>query len=296
MAMVNSTIPTNGPILGPATLFSFTIGAGYQIPVGRMALEAQKSAIVAEQQLQNDVDAIKQYNDSLGEINDRVLPVLNDVSGLALGPNPPAWQKWFVDLVGYQLYQLRASESPTVIEEVPLAYQPQPIPLNTFIGPIDVRRASCFGPGTLVRAISGLEPIESLKVGDQVLTQSTRTGALGYKPVLVVHHNPPSKTFRIKLGDETITSSHFHRFWKAGSGWVMARDLKEGDPIRTLNGTVKVTAIDDGRVMPVFNVDVADDADFFVGETAALAHDNTLPNLREQPFDALTSASKATRP
>ena len=111
-----------------------------------------------------------------------------------------------------------------------------------------------------------------------------------------MHHNPPSKTFRIKLGDETITSSHFHRFWKAGSGWVMARDLKEGDPIRTLNGTVKVTAIDDGRVMPVFNVNVADDADFFVGETAALAHDNTLPNLREQPFDALTSASKATRP
>ena len=147
MAMVNSTIPTNGPILGPASfIFVYDRGGMIEIPVGRMALEAQKSAIVAEQQLQNDVDAIKQYNDSLGEINDRVLPVLNDVSGLALGPNPPAWQKWFVDLVGYQLYQLRASESPTVIEEVPLAYQPQPIPLNTFIGPIDVRRASCFGP------------------------------------------------------------------------------------------------------------------------------------------------------
>jgi len=295
LAMANSTIPMSG-LPGVGTAFSFTVALGSEIPVGRMAVEAQKSAATAQQQLQNDVEAIKQYNDSLREINDRVLPVLNDVSGLALGPNPPAWQKWFVDLLGYQFNQLRASETPTVVEEVPLAYQPEPIPLKIFTGPIDVIRMSCFGPGTLVRTLSGLEPIESLKVGDQVLTQSTKTGALGYKPVLVVHHNPPSKTFRLKLGDETIVSSHFHRFWKPGSGWVMARDLKEGDPIRTLNGTVKVTAIDDGRVVPVFNLDVAGDADFFVGETGALAHDNTLPNLREEPFDAPTVANKGTKP
>ena len=102
-----------------------------------------------------------------------------------------------------------------------------------------------------------------------------------------MHHNPPSKTYQIKLGEETIVSSYFHRFWKAGSGWVMARDLKVGDPIRTLNGTVQVTAIEDGKVVPVFNLDVADDADFFVGDVGALAHDNTVPDLRETPFDAV---------
>ncbi len=84
-------------------------------------------------------------------------------------------------------------------------------------------------------------------------------------------------------------SSHFHRFWKAGTGWVMARDLKTGDPIRTLSGTVNVTAIEDGRVVPVFNLDVADDADFFVGDAGALAHDNTLPDFRQMPFDAVTT-------
>ena len=147
---------------------------------------------------------------------------------------------------------------------------------------------SCFGAGTMVRTLTGSQPIESIKLGDQVLTQSIKTGALGYKPILVVHHNPPSKTYEIKLGDETIVSSYFHRFWKAGAGWVMARDLKVGDPIRTLNGTVKVTAIDDGKVVPVFNLDVADDADFFVGDVGALAHDNTVPDLRETPFDAVT--------
>jgi len=278
--------------LNPGSELVFTVASGVEIPVGRMMLEAQKTAAVAQRQLQNDVDAIKQFNASLNEINDRVLPVLNDVSGLSLGPDSAAWLTWFNNLVGFN--QMQASEPRTVIENVPLAYQPQPIPLETFSGPISVVRYSCFGAGTMVRTLTGLEPIESLKVGDQVLTQSSKTGSLAYKPILVVHRNPPSQTYQIKLGEETIVSSHFHRFWKAGSGWVMARDLKVGDPIRTLNGTVKVTAIEDGKVVPVFNLDVADDADFFVGEQGTLAHDNTLPNLRETPFDAVKILSNAT--
>jgi len=278
--------------LNPGSNLIYTIANGVEIPVGRMTLEAQKTATVAQRQLQNDVDAIKQYNASFDEINNRVLPVLKDISGLDIGADTFAWQRWFNNLVGFN--QLQASEPRTVIENVPLAYQPEPIPLGTFSGPIDVKRVSCFGAGTMVRTLSGFEPIESLKVGDQVLTQSSKTGALAYKPILVVHHNPPSKTYEIKLGEETIVSSYFHRFWKAGSGWVMARDLKIGDSVRTLNGTVKVTAIEDGKVVPVFNLDVADDADFFVGELGALAHDNTLPNLRETPFDAVTTLSNAT--
>ena len=217
---------------------------------------------MAQQQLQNDVNSIDQYNNSLSEINDRVVPILENVSGQNLGPDSVAWQGWLNNLVGFN--SLQASEPPTITEDVPLAYQPQPIPLGTFSVVTGIQRMSCFGAGTMVRTLAGSEPIEKLKLGDQVLTQSTKTGALAYKPILAVHHNPPSKTYEIKLGDETIVSSHFHRFWKAGSGWVMARDLKVGDPIRTLNGTVKVTAIEDGRVVPVFNLDVAEDADFFV--------------------------------
>ena len=187
----------------------------------------------------------EQYNASLDEINDRVIPVLEDISGQKIGADIGAWQTWFNNLVGFN--SLQASEPPTVTEEVPLAYQPQPIPLGSFVAPIQVMRISCFGPGTIVRTLAGTAPIESLNVGDQVLTQNVKTGALAYKPILVVHHNPPSKTYQIKLGAETIVSSYFHRFWKAGSGWVMARDLKVGDHIRTLNGTVGVTAIKEGR-------------------------------------------------
>ncbi len=282
----------NGAPINPGSEIFYTVADGVQIPTGRIMVQAQKTAAVAQQQLQNDVAAIDEFNTSLNELNDRVLPVLNDVSGLNLGPDPAAWQLWFNNLVGFTSQQ--ASEPRTVVENVPLAYKPAPIPLGSFSTPITAVRYSCFGAGTMVRTLTGLEPIESLKVGDQVLSQNCKTGGLSYQPILAVHHNPPSKTYRINFGEETIVSSFFHRFWKPGSGWVMARDLTEGDRIRTLNGTAEVTAKEEGKVVPVYNLDVAGDADFFVGKQGALAHDNTLPNLREPPFDATTAVATST--
>jgi len=46
-------------------------------------------------------------------------------------------------------------------------------------------------------------------------------------------------------------------------------------------------------VQPVFNLDVAEDADFFAGKLGALVHDNTLPDLRIVPFDAPTPLASA---
>ena len=118
---------------------------------------------------------------------------------------------------------------------------------------------------TPVQTIDGPRPIESLQVGDLVLTQSTehRRPRLpadpGRPPQPAQPHVPRS------AGRRAIVSSHFHRFWVAGRGWVMARDLKAGDPIRTLGGVAKVEAIEADKVQLVYNLDVADDADFFAG-------------------------------
>jgi intein/homing endonuclease len=154
------------------------------------------------------------------------------------------------------------------------------------MAPVLFVRHSCFGRGTPVRTLSGPKPIETIEVGDLILSQNTDTGKLDYRPVVMAHHNPPSPTFEVHLGDATIVTSPSHCFWVAGRGWVMARDLKVGDPIRTLGGVAKVEKIETGEVQPVFNLDVADDADFFVGDAAALVHDNTLPDLKQVPFDA----------
>ncbi len=116
--------------------------------------------------------------------------------------------------------------------------------------------------------LEGTRPIESIRVGDRVLTQDIKTGALGYHPVTVIHHNPPSPTFLVKVGGDTIVSSPFHRFWIAGSGWVMARDLKGGETLRLLDGPARVESVESGPVQPVFNLDVAEAHDFFAGAAA----------------------------
>src|SRR6185437_632379 len=126
------------------------------------------------------------------------------------------WTKWWVDQLGYSLMPQKVSDTPTVVENVPLEYQPRPLPFQEVVGVAGYHRMSCFGAGTPVHTLTGTRPIESLRVGDEVLTQDVARGALGYRPILAVHHNPPAKTYRIAIRGETIVSSEFHRFWKAG--------------------------------------------------------------------------------
>jgi hypothetical protein len=147
---------------------------------------------------------------------------------------------------------------------------------------------SCFAAGTPVETITGPRPIDAIRVGEQVLSQDVTTGALGYQPVLVVHHNPPDTTVRVALDNgDAVEASLFHRFWLAGRGWAMARDLKTGDVVRTLRGTARVTALEPARVQPVFNLDVAASKTYLVGRSSILVHDNTLPPARPEapPFD-----------
>ena len=137
---------------------------------------------------------------------------------------------------------------------------------------------SCFAAGTPVRTLDGPRPIESIRTGDQVLSRDVMTGALAFRPVLAVHHNPPDKTLRVALDNgDAVVASRFHRFWLAGRGWAMARDLKPGEVLRTLDGPARITSVEQAPVQPVFNLDVAEFRTYFVGDSAMLVHDNTLP-------------------
>src|SRR5207244_3085282 len=153
------------------------------------------------------------------------------------GPDREPWEKWLVDLNGYAFSQKTSSTPlpPTVVEQVPVEYQPQSLPVvlqQSVYTQVQVTH-SCFGAGTAVRTLEGPRPIEDLRDGDLVLTQSTTTGTLSYQPIVSVFHNPPSGTYRIDLGKETIVATGIHRFWKAGKGWTMAREIKAGDRLRT---------------------------------------------------------------
>jgi hypothetical protein len=264
------------------------------IPVGLMMFEAQQAAAVAEKQLEGDVQAIDAYNLSVESSNQAVLQVLTGATGTDFGGDPTAWYKWIVDLAGYAASSQSSSstETPTVVEQVPLLYQPQPVPVIniTQLAGVEVQRThSCFAAGTPVRTFAGLRAIETLRPGDLVLTEDPREGGLKYRAVVIAYHNPPNATHRVTLDSgDSIVATGIHRLWKAGQGWTMTRDLKPGDVLRTLGGVVAVKSVAAEKTQPVYNLRVADGESYFVGIIGVLAHDNSTINPVPEPFDAVS--------
>ena len=184
-----------------------------------------------------------------------------------------AWNVWWYDTLGYS-YQ--SPPKVTVFQDASPSQYPPPYV------------STCFVAGTAVHTLDGPRPIESLRVGDQVLSQDAATGALSFQPVVFLHHNPPGKTLRVSLSDgESVVCSVYHRFWRANLGWAMARELKPGDVLRTLGGLARVDKVEPDVTENLYNLDVAGGRTFFAGTSHLLVHDNTLPDHRLKPFDAL---------
>jgi hypothetical protein len=128
-----------------------------------------------------------------------------------------------------------------------------------------------------------------------VLTQDTASGTLSYQPVLAVFRKRPTPVLQLTIDGETIATTGIHRFWKPGRGWVMARDLRPGDPVRLLGGLAHVGAIAGERVEPVYNLEVAANQSYFVGRRGILGHDNTLVQPELHPFDGPPEAGWVVR-
>jgi hypothetical protein len=237
-----------------------------------MLAEANLKAAVSQQRMIADIRDIETMNTRNRAMNEWVSTVLQTTAEAPdLKDDEDAWHTWWYDKLGYSY------EPPAQVQVAVNASPSYPPPT--------VR--SCFAAGTVVRTLDGSRPIESLKVGDQVLSQDVTTGALSFQPILVVHHNAPARTLKVTLDrEETIVASIYHRFWRAGKGWAQARELKPGDQLRTLGGLSRVVSVTPGQTEPVFNLDVAGSRTFFVGGQGALVHDNTLPDPRTIPFDA----------
>ena len=241
-------------------------------------LTAVINQILAESEY--DLTVVGDHDRQVDRMNARITQTLTAATGLTLGKNPEDWRKWWIEEQGY-------------------AYEPPPsrpiVDLTVFVDTptyLDSVHYSCFAAGTPVHTITGLRPIESVAIGDQVLTQDPRTGAIGFQPVLAAAHNKPDQLWKIKLGDETIRATGIHRFWKVGQGWVKARDLKPADIIRTIGGVAEVVRVDPDSVQPVFNLDVYEAESFFVGESGTLVHDNSPVQRVAQPFDAPSRREK----
>jgi hypothetical protein len=245
-----------------------------EVRTANLIAQANLKADVVRQRMAADLNAIAMANDQAAEHNTRIAPVLQLAAGAPadLGDDEEAWHVWWYDSLGYS-YQ---SPPQVTVFQNATPYQLPPPYITT-----------CFVVGTPVYTLDGTRPIEAIQVGDQVLSQDGHTGTLSFQPVLFLHHNPPGKTLRVSLANgDSLVCSVYHRFWRAGQGWVMARELRPGDTLRSLGGLAQVAAVEADSVRPLYNLDVAGSRSFFVGTSNVLVHDNTLPDHRLKPFDA----------
>ncbi len=229
---------------------------------------------LANERFFDDVRSLQLTNLSIEATNKNALTALRGITGKDFGLNREGWLGWWTDRQGYAF-------KPTQLAQTQ--------PKATFTEYLDPYRApshSCFAAGTPVQTLDGARPIEELKIGDRVLTQDTTTGSLTYQPILSVFHNPPADTLRVRVAGETIVTTAIHRFWKAGQGWAMARELKSGDTVRILGGTARIESVEPDKRQAVFNLEVAQGTSFFVGTKGTLVHDNSLVLNVEKPFDA----------
>ncbi len=230
--------------------------------------------------LDNDIQTIETINDQINQVNRRARAILNALTGQDLGPEPQSWQKWWTDQLGY-VSEPSAPAKPTYTDSVSAPVVQLvievPVPLS--------RHPACFSAGTLVHTIAGPRAIESIRVGDRVLSQDTSKGDLAFRPVVAVHTNGPAATLRIAIGGETIVATGIHRFWKAGTGWTMARELKAGDRLRMIGDVVEIQSIKPDATQLVYNLDVAENRDFFVGTKGLLVHDFSFVQPVLSPFD-----------
>jgi hypothetical protein len=232
-----------------------------------------------------DLLAAQEHVRQVDQANAHVMQTLSATTGQDLGKDRDAWRRWWSEERGY-VYEPRPDQRRhdlTFDDSKPTYYS-------------NINATSCFAAGSAVRTLDGSRPIESIAVGDQVLTQDLRTGALSYRPVVAIFHNPPAQLLTIDLGREAIKATGIHRFWKPGHGWAMSRDLRPGDVVRAMGGVATVKSVEPAGIEPVFNLKVLQSESYFVGASGLLVHDNSEVQPVTKPFDAAPDLTASHAP
>jgi RHS repeat-associated protein len=141
----------------------------------------------------------------------------------------------------------------------------------------------CFAAGTIVHTDHGDVPIERIRIGDMVLSRNRTTGEQEYKRVtaLTAQHRDKLIELRIEGEPDPLRPSINHPFWvlRAPSqqpAWIVADSMRVGDLVLDLKGEWrKVLSVKTLEGMQtVYNFEVEDNHDYYVGTTGFLVHNS----------------------
>lgn len=224
---------------------------------------------------QTEVDAA---NAAAADLNQRVQSALKIASGMEVATEEVAawWQSWqtYNELEFERAQTVYESE---VDETFTFAYEQAPPPSVALNIPEPPPMTSCFAPGTLVWKPSGPTPIEQIRAGDLVLAQHPTTGELAYRAVLEKTVGKTTPVLRVRVPGDEIVTTLGHRFWVAGAGWAMAKELRPAKSLHAVQGGLAIESVDPAGEMECHDLEVDDFHTFVIGNSKILVHDKTCP-------------------
>ena len=134
--------------------------------------------------------------------------------------------------------------------------------------------SSSFTEDTTVATENGMKNIEDIKEGDKVWSYNEETEENELKPVKNIFSRVAAALTILALGTTSVEATPEHPFHVPGKGWVEARDLKTGDEIKQLDGTVAVVQGTSQRngLVRVYNFEVEDTHNYYVSDKEVLVH------------------------
>jgi hypothetical protein len=220
---------------------------------------------------------VARTNYNIETINSLIVPVLRATTGKDFGDNPKAWWEWWRGENDYYAsgdhpvdrYYYWGTDN-TYTYGFPAYEVRYPVPPPGPRGPF-----SCFVKGTPIWTKTGVRPIETLELGDLVLSQDVNSGELKYQPVIVRTVRPRSPIVKISFSNEDILATKGHPFWVIGAGWRMAKEVGNGDVLHGVSGSSAIRKVEAAGEAETYNLIVAGFNTYFVGESGILVHDNT---------------------
>lgn len=136
-----------------------------------------------------------------------------------------------------------------------------------------------FEAGTLVLTPSGLEPIEKLRLGDEVLARDPESGRLGPAVVSATSDSERKEVAYLRLQRDQqppqgIVTTPEHAFWIEGVGWLSAKQIKVGQSVASRDGGwLRVVLAETApRSFRAFNLTVEGAQTYFVSRAEAWVH------------------------
>ena len=209
-------------------------------------------------------------NEELTSKQEPVFDVLKACTSEDCGDSVTAWWAWWDQ--NNELIQTKAKRYDRTYTKSDRPVLSIPIVTCKY----DVYRMSCLVKGTLIQSEEGRIPIESIRLGDLVLSQDVESGKLELKPVVKTTLRPLAKTLNFATDQGAVEATLGHWWWVAGKGWVRTKELEVGMCLHTAKGTSKILSIDaTPDEVETYNLVIADNHTYFVGDERLLSYDAT---------------------